>query len=529
MSQLDVSMENKWPVKGIMLDSARLTETFYFYKDIIPRLPEWGYNTLFAHFCDDEGCSILLENTDVLPTPGAFTVTQWKELVDLASDSGITVIPEVECLGHTGYLTGLEKNRELREPPSDGIFWSINPVHPDSLKLIDGILREVDDIFHAPYIHIGMDEASIGGSSLTRKALEEKPKWRIFSDYFNNVNNMVKSLGKKAIAWGDHLLSDEKLADTVSKEIVICNWLYGFNYSENYKENSRYFLEKGFSIIGAPAGVWNGTLFAPNRDNIENLSEFTSSVEELSSEYGGKVLGMLNTFWMPPRHLPAVIFVPAYFGGRVFNLEKDNAQWLKDYAKDEFGLPGKEGEAVSKALELLVMNRRRTKTVLALLPFDEISLKEATDKSLRSLADYIRDLSVQARNLLEGALGYVERNKDEYEQWIATAEMLARVSNFAEIFHRLSAEGPFGNSRRLRSTQREIRALYDSSRSGLLYIRETCTKWERINRKYRIHLGTRAELPGEGVVLQEVKDSDHLLDRLALTVYFLEKREPVWV
>jgi hypothetical protein len=529
MSQLNNPHAPGWPIKGIMLDSARLTEKFEFYTDLIPRLKGWGYNTLFAHFCDDEGCSILLENTNVLPTPGAFTIKQWKKLINLAADYGITVIPEVECLGHTGYLTRLEQNKDLREPPLDGIYWSMNPVHPESLKLIDSIIHEIDQIFNAPYIHIGMDEADIGGSSATRKLLNEKPKWRIFGDYFNNVNEIIRSLGKQTLAWGDHLLSEEKLADTISKDVVICNWLYGFNYSENYKENSRYFLEKGFSIIGSPSGVWNGTLFAPNRDNIENLSGYTKAIIELSKEYGDKILGMLNTFWMPPRHLPSIMFVSAYYGGKVFNSDLDNKQWLNDFVQDEFGLYGPVSESAAMAIELLIIKRRRTKVLLALLPFDESSLKKATDKVVRSLSDYIREISVQARELLESAAVDVEKNKDEYNQWIATADMLIRVSNFSEIYHTQSAEGPFGNSRRLESTQRETQELHNNAYSGLLYIKQTYSVWEEENKKYRLHMGTRAEQLGEDTVFWEVKDSDHLLERLALTVSFVEKRKDTWI
>jgi len=96
-------MTAPWPIRGVMLDPARLTERFDFYRDLIPDLAAWGYNTILLHLFDDEGSAILLDHPLMLPTQGAFSVAQWREWVKLADDHGIQVIPEVECLGHAGF------------------------------------------------------------------------------------------------------------------------------------------------------------------------------------------------------------------------------------------------------------------------------------------------------------------------------------------------------------------------------------------------------------------------------------------
>jgi len=513
-----------WSVKGIMLDSARLTENYEFYENIIPRLAKWGYNTLFAHFCDDEGCSILLENTEVLPAPGAFTVSQWKALIELANNNGIMVIPEVECLGHTGYITRLGQYKELREPPLDGAFWSINPDHPKSLKLIKGIIEEVDGIFNSPYIHIGMDEADIGGSETSQKVLKTKPKWQLFGEYLNSVYEIVLELGKKSMCWGDHLLSEEALADFVNKDVIICNWLYGYDYSENYKENSRYLLDKGFSVLGCPAGVWNGTLYAPTKDNFENLHGYTQAMVELSAEYPDKILGMVNTFWNAYRHLPSVLLPSVFYGAGLFNGKyKDftNLLWINYFVENEFGLDKKDSEIVAKALQLLLIERRRTRYEVAMKPYDNDSLVYAYDKIVRFTAETMLKLADKAKVLLVANASKVKKKKEEYEQWISTAKMIIEVSSLGEFYHKLSPAAANGNRRRKKSSKLELNNIQTIVNAGKEDLAEVLTFWKNENKKYRNNLGTRYEQKGQDTVFWEVKDSDHPIERLELTVEFL--------
>ena len=60
-------MTAPWPIRGVMLDPARLTERFDFYRDLIPDLAAWGYNTILLHLFDDEGSAILLDHPLMLP------------------------------------------------------------------------------------------------------------------------------------------------------------------------------------------------------------------------------------------------------------------------------------------------------------------------------------------------------------------------------------------------------------------------------------------------------------------------------
>ena len=53
--------EAGWTVRGVMLDPARLTESYAYYRALIPSLADWGYNTILLHLTGDQGCAVLLE------------------------------------------------------------------------------------------------------------------------------------------------------------------------------------------------------------------------------------------------------------------------------------------------------------------------------------------------------------------------------------------------------------------------------------------------------------------------------------
>ncbi len=515
-----VPKSKAWPIRGVMIDTVRLTESYRYYETLIPRLARWGYNAIFAHITDDEGCAILLDNVNILPTPGAMSPEQWKSLINISAENGITVIPEVECLGHTGYITRLNCYAELREPPLGGSFWSICPVHPDSLKLVCRVIRSIAEVFNSPFIHIGMDEADIGGSRKTQNVLKEKAKWQIFGEYLNKVNDFVKTIGKRSIIWGDHLHQEPALADMVAKDVIICNWLYGCGYSENYANLTSFFSEKGFDQLGCPAAVWNGTLFCSHRDNINNIRDFDNTCRSIVSE---KILGMVNTVWTPFRYLPAVSQAAIYYGGCKFSLGSISERWLADFIIDQFDPVDPGLVKIEKALHYLIMERGRTKIEERLWPYNVDSLNKAADPLVRETANHLGKISRSAAILLEESVSYVGKNIDEFKQWIVTARMMERVFGSAEYFIRLNSLMFNKYSLKRISYNVDEKSITVQSRKLISLLRNILDDWRANNLKYRQYLGTRKELeaPENSTLYWGIEKTDHPVERMELTIQML--------
>ena len=401
-----------------MLDPSRLTERWTFYRDLIPDLAAWGYNTVLLHLFDDEGSAISLEHPRMLPTSGALPAAKWRELVERADDHGIQVIPEVECLGHAGFLTRLPEHRHLLEPPpGGGPFWSICPLHPETLTLLGDVLEQIAEIFPSSYIHLGMDETDIGGGARTGAALQKQEVWELFSEHTCRLNTMVKKLGRRAMMWGDHLLHSPELTRALPKDLVICHWLYGLGHGTDYEPTTRRLLDAGFEVIGCPSSCCTGTVFLPHRHTIENVRDFDQACRRIGDP---RLLGMINTLWSPYRHLPAMVFpIAAYAGGLFSGDDTGFEESLEALAATRFGVDATVARSIARVLSKLHLGRQRDWVEHSLLgspihdPIDETAAIASLER-----------ISSEAISVLEQAHGSVTRGGEEYTQWIVTAKMM---------------------------------------------------------------------------------------------------------
>lgn len=410
-----------YPIRGILLDAARQTERFDYYARLIPDLARWGYNTILLHLFDDDGAAIQLQGPRLLTTPGALSVEQWQSLTRLAADYGIIVIPELECLGHAGYITRLPENADLREPPCEkGVYWSINPFQPRTLTILSNVMSQLAAIFPAPYLHIGMDEADLGGSQQSQTALQEKPLWRIFGDYVLQMHTMAKTFGRECLIWGDHVLKHPEMRDLLPKDIIICNWLYGKNHSEDYAHSLHYFLEAGFRTLACPSGnCW--ALFAPESEHLANVRKFSETCRTTPHE---KLVGEINTIWETYTLLPACVHPVMAYGGQVFTGGNTTPEsFFTQFAAEQFGLSGPALAQTAEGLRLLHMERQRN-----FLERDMASGKLKVLQKRKEELERYRALCMRAEAALYGSKTAVTRRADEFEQWHFTALFLTSLS-----------------------------------------------------------------------------------------------------
>lgn len=65
-------------IYGVLIDSARLIEKHSYYFSLLRELPRWGYNTVFWHFTDDQGCTVRFKSLPELASKHAFTPKEIK-------------------------------------------------------------------------------------------------------------------------------------------------------------------------------------------------------------------------------------------------------------------------------------------------------------------------------------------------------------------------------------------------------------------------------------------------------------------
>ena len=204
-----------------------------------------------------------------------------KRLVAIAKDLGITIIPQVNIYGHAAFSrmvvgkhVALDYGPEhlpLFEP-YNGWNWCLS--NPDARKVLKGFIEEVHEAFgNPPFFHIGCDEADPPSCPVCRAA---KPYTTLVEAHIKDVADLLRKRGARAMMWHDMLIEkgkwgkfyahgspdDAKMADTLPKDIVICDWYYDGvpdkTEGAGLYPTMDYFASKGFSVVTSPWQHWKG-------------------------------------------------------------------------------------------------------------------------------------------------------------------------------------------------------------------------------------------------------------------------------
>jgi hypothetical protein len=338
----------KFPIRGIMLDLARVIERPEYYRKVIDYSSQWGLNTILLHLTDDQGCALRFDSHPSLASPLAFSKPDMRDLARYAQQKGITLIPEVESFGHTRYITRNRKYAKLADGNPGNHFTAICPVHPETIALFDDVYRELAEVFeNSPYIHIGCDEVDFGYSLPTQKALAKSPKHVIFGNYVARLVQIVRSHDKQPILWADQFVRDPRLCDFLDRGVVLHDW----HYDHPVPKGQVFTLaKKGFKILAGPALMWCRYRFRTPREAWLVLDEYTKRLRQIPEN---QAMGVINTVWVPSR-FPTGALWPALsaYAGRVNGKSLKTA--LSDFLCGFWGL--NEKELVEGLIQSFVLN-----------------------------------------------------------------------------------------------------------------------------------------------------------------------------
>jgi len=271
---------------------------------------------------------VVLENWGVfkserhpyLAVPGApLTVAEARRLAALAQDLGVTLIPQVNIYGHAALLRARGgKHATLDYGPEHlplfepgGWNWCLS--NPEARAVVRELVVEMHEAFGTPpFFHIGCDEADPPTCPTCRAV---KPYAALVEAHIREVADILRKRGARAMMWHDMLLEkgkwtpfyahggvdEAKMADTLPKDIVICDWYYGsdpggHDRSGGKSEIGRYptldhFAAKGFSVLTSP---WRET------KGIAAQAKYAADK---------KLFGILETVWHHYRGLEFVNMV----------------------------------------------------------------------------------------------------------------------------------------------------------------------------------------------------------------------------
>jgi hypothetical protein len=337
-----------------MLDQARLIEQHDYYRSLLPQLADWGYNVLHLHLADDQGCALKFPSHPELATKHAFTADEMRDFVAEAGKHGIEVVPEIECWGHTDFITRLKKYRHLREiDEGPGRFSGMCVFEDDAKRLLEDLLTDAVDIFEPRLIHAGLDEVNFGHHPTSQKRLKKRSAGDLFADHIEWCHEVISGLGVRMGMWGDHVYKDERILARTPRDTLIFDWHYEHNYAPTALD---LFLDAGFEVWGCPATQHSRNRILSSWENFDNLQRFSGYALERrrARRRKGAVTGMVATVWCPYRYVPGTIEFPLAVAGRLFSSDELLPEgFAKQFATRFWGLRGRRARDVGEALDVL--------------------------------------------------------------------------------------------------------------------------------------------------------------------------------
>ncbi len=217
-----------------------------------------------------------------------------RRLVALGRDLGITLIPQINTYGHaTASRTGTLKHSVIDiQPEYASLFepggWNWCVSNTETQRVLRELIAEMhDDFGRPPFFHLGCDEAQPPSCPDCRKI----PNGELVCRHIAGLAEFLRKRGARAMIWHDMLLQrgdsrwkgfiacgtkeTAKMADTLPKDIIICDWQYQYGKTAEVCRNwptIAYFKEKGFPVCGCPFTNYNS--MKPMADFIREKEAF---------------------------------------------------------------------------------------------------------------------------------------------------------------------------------------------------------------------------------------------------------------
>ena len=299
------SQQTAFPIRGLMLDAARLPEPLAFYKKFIDFCADWDVNTIIFRLTDDQGCAIRFTGCPKLLThKNALTPDDIRSLVSHAQNRNIVLIPEIESFGHCRYITGTETFAHLSDKAPGDPDWreGLIPTHPEVMDIFVNLYAEIADLFPGPYLHGGCDEVTWGASDFSKDLLAKAGRADICAAHLNGLNRIARDNHKEFIVWADMVCRNmPECMDRLDKNIILHDWIYKEQEPEHLKKTALKILSRGFRLLGGPALIWARWGPRAGQSQLRNIDAFCSAYRGLNNK---NILGIVTTHWIPTRFLP---------------------------------------------------------------------------------------------------------------------------------------------------------------------------------------------------------------------------------
>jgi N-acetyl-beta-hexosaminidase len=329
-------LSDEMPVRGFCIAAPLTNGVDPFVKFIRQELVPRKINVLILRV----DYNYQFETHPELRDSTALSKADVKKIVNVCKQSGISVIPQINLLGHQSWA---EKTTNLLRvypqfdetphvkmpekyvwPNEDGLYCkSYCPQHPDVHKIVFALVDEVCDAFESGAFHAGMDEVFyIGDEKCPRCGGKDEAE--LFADEVRLIRDHLNQKGRKLWMWGDRLIDGKttglgmweasmnnthRAVDMIPKDVMICDWHY-----ERPDQTAVYFAMKGFNVATCP---WRNPVVGA--EQMKDMKRFRSTA---TPEMKERFQGIVQTIWSDTN-----TFLNGFYAKAKDPVEGDNTPW----------------------------------------------------------------------------------------------------------------------------------------------------------------------------------------------------------
>ena len=174
-----------------------------------------------GHEAVSDGCSPI--------TPGEFS-----SLYEYASDKGVTLAANQNCLGHMTRWLEHPRYRHLAETHGPFKFgdldrqgpFSLCPTDPAALELVCELIETQLLCIKGGLVNIGCDEAFDVGTGRSAEAVAAKGYARVYGEYVGAVVSHVQRSGGRAAFWADGVVRFPEALKHIPADAIALVWGY---------------------------------------------------------------------------------------------------------------------------------------------------------------------------------------------------------------------------------------------------------------------------------------------------------------
>lgn len=219
---------------------------------------------------------------------------------------GIELAANQNCFGHLSSWLKHPEYAPLAETHGDWVFenahesfprsgpFSLCPIDPGSIALIDDLLGRLLPCFTSPLVNIGCDETFDVGFGRSKEAVQERGRAAVYFEFVRKIAAVCSRLGKRPMFWADIALSHPESLALMPEGMIGLAWGY---------EPDAPFAEWCRAVRSAGREVWVCPGTSSWRSIIGRTSERRANLRAAAGDGArGGASGFLVTDWGDTGH-----------------------------------------------------------------------------------------------------------------------------------------------------------------------------------------------------------------------------------